>query len=132
MTGTKTSGSSCAHCQPISSQEFFENLLPTQIQATPTQIIFKHKFKLQSDICASKKIIAQKLIRLCDIDHLNKNEKRKIIILFRDPRGIYQSRKNIFGTTILSHKTVTTIQNLESFDQSEIRWKKHVDITKNH
>ena len=54
-----------------------------------------------SSICSSKKIIAAKTIRLCDTEQImsliKKHPDLKVIILYRDPRGIYGSRKPILG-----------------------------------
>lgn len=60
-------------------------------------------------ICKSKSIIAQKVIRLCDIDQIadfkSKIPNLKIIFLYRDPRGIFSSRQKLIGES-LAFKTV--------------------------
>ena len=60
-------------------------------------------------ICKSKSIIAQKVIRLCDIDQIahfkSKIPNLKVIFLYRDPRGIFSSRQKLIGES-LAFKTV--------------------------
>jgi len=60
-------------------------------------------------ICKSKSIIAQKVIRLCDIDQIahfkTKIPNLKVIFLYRDPRGIFSSRQKLIGES-LAFKTV--------------------------
>lgn len=60
-------------------------------------------------ICESKSIIAQKVIRLCDIDQIaafkSKIPNLKVIFLYRDPRGIFSSRQKLIGES-LAFKTV--------------------------
>ena len=58
--------------------------------------------KVASQICQTKSIIAQKVIRFCDLDDvktMNEAQKDNIktIVLFRDPRGMYSSRKRLLG-----------------------------------
>ena len=60
-------------------------------------------------ICKSKSIIAQKVIRLCDIDQISHFKSKipnlKVIFLYRDPRGIFSSRQKLIGES-LAFKTV--------------------------
>ena len=53
--------------------------------------------QLASEICKTKPVIAQKVIRLCDLNQIEnlKQDNLKTIVLFRDPRGIYSSRKHL-------------------------------------
>ena len=58
--------------------------------------------KVASQICKTKSIIAQKVIRFCnlsDVKIINEGNKDdlKTIVLFRDPRGIFSSRKRLLG-----------------------------------
>ena len=58
--------------------------------------------KVASQICQTKSIIAQKVIRFCNLDDvkaMNKSHSNglKTIVLFRDPRGMYSSRKKLLG-----------------------------------
>lgn len=55
--------------------------------------------QVASGICKTKPIIAQKVIRFCDLDQIEKmkQDNLKTIVLFRDPRGIYSSRKGLLG-----------------------------------
>ena len=55
-----------------------------------------------SQICQTKSIIAQKVIRFCnleDVKTMNEghNDDLKTIVLFRDPRGMFSSRKKLLG-----------------------------------
>ena len=63
-------------------------------------------------VCQTKSIIAQKVIRLCDIGHIQVIREKipdlKVILLFRDPRGIFGSRKRLVSPSLLS-KTVNSI-----------------------
>lgn len=58
--------------------------------------------KVASQICQTKSIIAQKVIRFCNLDDVKtmnegQNGDLKTIVLFRDPRGMYSSRKRLLG-----------------------------------
>lgn len=58
--------------------------------------------KVASQICLTKSIIAQKVIRFCNLDDVKtmnegQNDYVKTIVLFRDPRGMYSSRKRLLG-----------------------------------
>ena len=58
--------------------------------------------KVASQICQTKSIIAQKVIRFCNLDDvktMNESQENnlKTIVLFRDPRGMYSSRKRLLG-----------------------------------
>lgn len=58
--------------------------------------------KVASQICQTKSIIAQKVIRFCNFDDvktMNEGHKDnlKTIVLFRDPRGMFSSRKKLLG-----------------------------------
>lgn len=70
--------------------------------------------KLINQVCESRSIIAQKVIRLCDINHLETMMTQipnlKVILLFRDPRGIYGSRKRLVNPTLLL-KTISQTCN---------------------
>lgn len=60
---------------------------------------------LMNKMCRNKKIIAQKVIRLCDIDHIAQlaadQPELKVVLFFRDPRGIYGSRRKLVGSRVL-------------------------------
>jgi len=58
--------------------------------------------KVASQICKTKSIIAQKLIRFCNLDDvkiINESHANEVktIVLFRDPRGMFSSRKRMLG-----------------------------------
>ena len=58
--------------------------------------------KVASQICQTKSIVAQKVIRFCNLDDVKtmndgQNGDLKTIVLFRDPRGMYSSRKRLLG-----------------------------------
>ena len=56
-----------------------------------------------NSVCQTKPILAIKSIRICESNQLSRIVEYfpdlKIIITFRDPRGTYASRKNVFRTT---------------------------------
>lgn len=75
-----------------------------------------------SEYCSTKAIIAQKVIRLCDIDHVDRILAEipdlKIIFLFRDPRGIFGSRKKILGV----RQTAATIEHTCQYYEKSINY----------
>jgi len=57
-----------------------------------------------NSVCSSKSIIAQKVIRLCDVDQIGRLKESipglKVIFLYRDPRGIFSSRAKLIGKSL--------------------------------
>ena len=72
--------------------------------------------KVASEICKTKSIIAQKVIRFCDLDQIEKmdQDNLKTIFLFRDPRGIYSSRKGLLGAA----ETIQSVRSRKNPTQS--------------
>ena len=72
--------------------------------------------QVASGICKTKPIIAQKVIRFCDLDQIEKmkQDNLKTIVLFRDPRGIYSSRKGLLGAA----ETIQSVRSRKNPTQS--------------
>lgn len=102
VTGITTSEEECKSCRPINAE-------------------------LMSSICSSKSIVAPKTIRLCSTRQITTlmrlHPDMKVIMLYRDPRGIYGSRKAILGEEQALQMVTRTCnyfhETLDSFKNNE-------------
>ena len=71
--------------------------------------------KFISHYCSTKSIISMKVIRFCNIDDILILSKMipdlKIIFQFRDPRGTFNSRKNLMMRGLVQIASVSKLKN---------------------